>query len=119
MRCASSPATIPWDVRWPATDHVSRVVYELNGALRVLDLATGADEAISIQVPDDGLWKRERRVSVGGSIRGFGLSPAGERALFVARGEVFSAPVEKGRTRNLTRSSGAHDRIAAWSPDGD
>ena len=109
----------PWDVRWPATDHVSRVVYELNGALRVLDLATGADDAISIEVPDDGLWKRERRVPVGGSIRGFGLSPAGERALFVARGEVFSAPVEKGRTRNLTRSSGAHDRIAAWSPDGD
>ena len=27
-------------------------------------------------------------------------------------------PVEKGRTRNLTRSSGAHDRAAAWSPDG-
>ena len=48
----------------------------------------------------------------------FGLSPKGERALFVARGEVFSAPIEKGRTRNLTRSSGAHDRVAAWSPDG-
>ncbi|MEC8495736.1 MAG: peptidase S41, partial [Planctomycetota bacterium] len=104
----------PWDVRWPATDHVSRVVYELNGALRVLDLDTGEDEAISIEVPDDGLWKRERRVSVAGAVRDFGLSPAGERALFVARGEVFSAPIEKGRTRNLTRSSGAHDRIAAW-----
>ena len=36
----------------------------------------------------------------------------------VARGEVFSAPIEKGRTRNLTNSSGAHDRVAAWSPDG-
>lgn len=109
----------PWDVRWPATDHVSRVVYELNGGLRVMDVASGADEAISISVPDDGLWKRERRISVANSVGYFGLSPAGERALFVARGEVFSAPVEKGRTRNLTRSSGAHDRIAAWSPLGD
>ncbi|MEL6907664.1 MAG: peptidase S41, partial [Planctomycetota bacterium] len=109
----------PWDVRWPATDNVSRVVYELNGALRILDLTDGSDTPISITVPDDGLWKRRRRVSVADSISGFGLSPAGERALFVARGEIFSAPVDEGLTRNLTRSSGAHDRDAAWSPRGD
>ena len=48
------------------------------------------------RVPDDGLWKRPRRISVAGDIGDFGLSPKGERALFVARGEVFSAPVEKG-----------------------
>jgi tricorn protease len=28
------------------------------------------------------------------------------------------APIEKGPTRNLTNSSGAHDRDARWSPDG-
>lgn len=108
----------PWDVRWPATDHVSRIVYELNGRLRIFDLAARTDEAIQISVPDDGLWKRPRRVTVADSVRGFGLSPKGERALFVARGEVFSGPTKEGRTRNLTRSSGAHDRIAEWSPDG-
>jgi tricorn protease len=108
----------PWDVRWPATDHVSRIVYELNGELRIYDIGSGADDAITIAVPDDGLWKRPRRISVAGDVGDFSLSPKGERALFVARGEVFSAPVESGRTRNLTRSSGAHDRVAAWSPDG-
>jgi len=108
----------PWDVRWPATDSVSRIVYELNGGLRVHDLADGSDTAISISVPDDGLWKRPRRIPVADSVSDFGLSPGGERAVFVARGEVFSAPTEKGRTRNLTRSSGAHDRIVDWSPDG-
>ncbi len=108
----------PWDLRWPATDHQSRIVYELNGQLRIFDIASGADTAISINVPDDGLWKRPHRISVAGNIGDFGLSPKGERALFVARGEVFSAPIEKGRTRNLTRSSGANDRVAAWSPDG-
>jgi len=108
----------PWDLRWPATDHRNRIVYELNGQLRIYDIASGADNAITISVPDDGLWKRPRRISVAGDIGDFGLSPKGERALFVARGEVFSAPIEKGRTRNLTRSSGAHDRVAAWSPDG-
>ncbi|MGD8441542.1 MAG: S41 family peptidase, partial [Holophagae bacterium] len=108
----------PWDVRWPATDQVSRIVYELDGQLHVYDITSGADTALTITVPDDGLWKRARRISVADNVEGFELSPKGERALFVARGEVFSAPVDEGRTRNLTRSSGAHDRAAKWSPDG-
>ena len=45
-------------------------------------------------------------------------APKGERALFVARGDVFTAPIEKGPTRNLTDTSNAHERSAQWSPDG-
>jgi tricorn protease len=108
----------PWDVRWPSTDHASRIVYELNGTLRVFDVTDRSDRALEITVPDDGLWKRPRRISVGDQVEDFSLSPKGKRALFVARGEVFSAPVEHGPTRNLTRSSGARDRAAVWSPDG-
>jgi tricorn protease len=108
----------PWDVRWPSTDHSSRIVYELDGRLHVFDVTDRSDRMLDIRVPDDGLWKRPRRVSVGDQVRDFALSPKGERALFVARGEVFSAPIENGPTRNLTRSSGAHDRAARWSPDG-
>jgi tricorn protease len=108
----------PWDLRWPATDNVGRIVYELDGQLRIFNVADRSDHPIEITVPDDGLWKRPRRVGVADLIEDFELSPKGERALFTARGEVFSAPVENGRTRNLTRSSGAHDRDARWSPDG-
>ena len=46
------------------------------------------------------------------------LSPKGERVLFCARGDIFTAPIEKGPTRNLTHSSGAHDKWPRWSPDG-
>ena len=35
-----------------------------------------------------------------------------------ARGDIFTAPIEKGPTRNLTHSSGAHDKWPSWSPDG-
>jgi len=108
----------PWDVRWPSSDGNRRIVYELNGQLRIFDVVSKSDRAIVVNVLDDGLWKRPRRVSVAGMIGGFDLSPKGERAVFSARGEVFSAPIEKGPTRNLTRSSGANDRAAAWSPDG-
>ena len=107
-----------WDVRWPSTDNQSRIVYELDGQLHILDINTGSDKAIVVTVPDDGLWKRPRHISVGDDISDFDVSPEGERAVFVARGDVFTVPIEKGPTRNLTRSSGADDRDAAWSPNG-
>ncbi|MGH7730507.1 MAG: S41 family peptidase [Candidatus Eiseniibacteriota bacterium] len=106
------------DVRWPSADHRSRIVYELDGELRVLDLPTGTDTAIAIQVPNDGVAMRPSHLAVEGFIEGFALAPQGERALFVARGDVFTAPIEHGPTRNLTNSSNAHDKWARWSPDG-
>jgi tricorn protease len=107
-----------WDVRWPAADSENRIVYEFGGELMVLNTDTGRSQAISITVPDDGLATRPSRIQVSNYIEDFELSPMGERALFVARGDVFSAPIEDGPTRNLTRSSNAHDKGARWSPDG-
>ena len=108
----------PWDVRWPSSDNENQIVYELNGELQVLDARTKRSTAISINVPDEGNARRPSRVAAGNLIESVGLSPKGERAIFVARGDVFTAPIEKGPTRNLTDSSGAHDKWANWSPDG-
>ncbi|MFN8095060.1 MAG: S41 family peptidase [Vicinamibacteria bacterium] len=107
-----------WDVRWPSTDDVSRIVYELDGELHVLDVKSKADQALSVFVPNDGVAMRPSRYSAEKNVENFSLSPKGERAAFVARGDVFSVPIEKGPTRNLTNSSDAHDRWARWSPDG-
>lgn len=107
-----------WDVRWPSSDRQGRIVYELNGELQLLDIRSGRSTPIPVTVPDDGLWKRPSRVSAAGQIEDFELSPKGERALFTARGDVFTLPIEKGTARNLTHSSGAHDKWARWSPDG-
>ncbi len=106
-----------WDVRWPSTDHRNRIVYESDGELNIFDTTTGKSQPISIQVPTDALAMRPSRVSAAGQIEWAGISPKGERALFVARGDVFTAPIEKGATRNLTNSSSAHDKFAQWSPD--
>ena len=107
-----------WDVRWPSSDNEGRIVYELNGELQVMDARSRKSTPISINVPDEGLWSRPSRVPAGNLIESVGLSPKGERALFAARGDIFTAPIEKGPTRNLTHSSGAHDKWPAWSPDG-
>jgi tricorn protease len=107
-----------WDVRWASSDNSSRIVYELDGELHVYDTTTGKDTKLSITVPDDGLSKRPSHYPVAKFVEDFDLSPKGERALFAARGDVFTVPIEKGPTRNLTDSSNAHDRSAVWSPDG-
>lgn len=107
-----------WDVRWASRGDDGEIVYELDGELQVFDTKTGQNHAISIRVPDDGVSSRASRVAAGDDIEGIGLAPKGERVLFSARGDVFSAPIEKGVVRNLTDSSNAHDRLAIWSPDG-
>ncbi|HXT25955.1 MAG TPA: S41 family peptidase [Candidatus Eisenbacteria bacterium] len=107
-----------WDVRWPSTDHKNQIVYESDGELNILDLATGQSKHVTIQVPNDGVFTRPAQASAAGQIEDYGLSPKAERAVFVARGDVFTAPIEKGPTRNLTDSSNAHDKWARWSPDG-
>ena len=48
----------------------------------------------------------------------YDISPDGQRAVFGARGDVFTVPAKDGNTRNLTQTSGVHERNAIWSPDG-
>jgi tricorn protease len=107
-----------WDVRWPSDDGQGRIIYESDGELVIYDVGSNNSTPISINVPTDGLAMRPSRISVSGNVEGWALSPKGQRALFVARGDVFTAPIEDGPTRNLTKSSGAHDKHARWSPDG-
>jgi tricorn protease len=40
------------------------------------------------------------------------------RALFDARGDIFTAPAKEGEVRNLTDSQGVREIDPAWSPDG-
>jgi tricorn protease len=107
-----------WDIRWPSSDDQSKIVYERDGELEIFDVGSKKATKLTINVPNDGINRRNRQVSVGGLISSYSLSPKGERALFSARGDIFTVPIEKGGVRNLTRSSNAHDKSPAWSPDG-
>lgn len=106
-----------YDVRW-ASGGPGGIVYENGGDVHLYDIAAGRSSKIAIRVPSEKPAARPGFVSLSDKITEFGLSPDGKRALFVARGEILTVPAEKGNTRNLTSSSGAHDRGASWSPDG-
>jgi tricorn protease len=107
-----------FDLRWPSADRESRIVYELDGELQIFDIKSHKNTPVSITVPSDDPARRPSRVNAGNLIEQFQLSPKGERALFSARGDIFTVPIEKGTPRNLTNSSDAHDKWPAWSPDG-
>ena len=51
-------------------------------------------------------------------ITDFDIAPDGKRAVFAARGEVFTVPAKEGSTRNLTHSPGVREQKVAWSPNG-
>jgi tricorn protease len=51
-------------------------------------------------------------------IEGWDVGPDANRLLFIARGDLFTVPAESGITRNLSQTSNAHERDAAWSADG-
>jgi len=106
-----------YDVRW-ASAGPGGVIFEKGGDLYVLDTASGKSAKVEIRVPSDMRTARTEFVKVGDQITDGALSPQGKRVVLVARGEIFTVPAEKGNTRNLTNTSNAHERGAAWSPDG-
>lgn len=107
-----------WDIRWPSSDNQGKIIWERDGELEVFDVSSRRSNKVNILVPNDGVNRRRRQASVANQISSYSLSPKGERALFAARGDIFTAPIEKGSVRNLTNSSNAHDKLPAWSPDG-
>lgn len=94
------------------------IVYEQAGYIYLVDSKTAQARRLTIEVSGDFPWARPQFKKIAGMIRSAGLSPTGVRAVFEARGDIFTVPAEKGDYRNLTQSSGAHDRSPVWSPDG-
>ncbi len=106
-----------FDVLWPSAGP-RRVVYECGGYLWVFDPATRESRQVPIRVTGDFRHTLPRTVDASESIDWFTLSPSGKRALFAARGELFTVPAKDGRTRNVSRSDGVREMSPAWSPDG-
>ena len=106
-----------FDVKY-ATAGDGVIVYEQSGWIHLYDPKTRGSKRVSIDVNADLPWARPHFVKPSQMIRGFEISATGARAVFEARGDIFTVPGEKGDVRNLTNSTGVHDRDPAWSPDG-
>lgn len=106
-----------YDVHFPSIGP-DAIVFEHGGRLHLLDLATEQTREVEISVVTDQTSLRLRVESVSGLVTNGTVGPTGKRALFEARGDIFSVPAEHGVIRNLTATSGTAERFPSWSPDG-
>src|SRR5690348_181952 len=106
-----------FDIKFPSIGKES-IVFEQAGYIWRYDLKSGEARTVPIDVKEDFAIGRSAFVDAAKHIESVNLAPDGERSITVARGDLFSVPAKNGTPRNLTKTSGAHERDAVWSPDG-
>ncbi|HUA16087.1 MAG TPA: PDZ domain-containing protein [Verrucomicrobiae bacterium] len=106
-----------FDVNWPSLGPDS-IIFENGGYLYLFDLNTQQAQKLTIYLPGDRDLARAHWGNVSKLISSFDISPDGKRAVFTARGDVFTVPAKEGSIRDLTRTPGIRERDATWSPDG-
>lgn len=106
-----------FDVKFPSIGD-QYLVFENGGYIYKLDLKTDKFEKVNITLQEDFAIGRNKYVSAKENIENWELGSDGNRAVFIARGDIFTVPVKNGVIRNLTNTSGVHERSATWSPDG-
>ena len=106
-----------YDVKFPSSDGKT-IVFEKGGYLYSLDPATRQSKKIDVRLNADNIYARQERKNVKNNVTAASLSPDCKRLAVTARGEVFDVPAKNGVTKNITRTPGANERDAEWSPDG-
>ncbi len=94
------------------------LVYEQFGGIYLFNPSSGKSAKVDIRIAGDLPSTRPHYEKVADRIDNAGISPSGARAVFEARGEIFTVPAEKGDVRNLTHTPAVADRDPSWSPDG-
>jgi tricorn protease len=115
-----------YDVDFPSLGD-NAITFQQGGKLYALDLPSENLRVIDVTVPDDATRTQPRIAPVAASIRDvdmagvtdYALAPNGKRALFSARGDIFSVPAEDGAIRDLTNTENADEDHPVWSPDGE
>lgn len=106
-----------FDIKFPSLGK-NAIVFEYGGYIYKFDLNTETVEKVVVKIADDMVNGRCEIKDVSKKVSNYEISPDGKRALFGARGDVFTVPAEHGPTRNLTATPGIHERNSKWSPDG-
>jgi tricorn protease len=106
-----------FDITFPSIGP-DAVVFQAGGRLYLLELPSEKVSEVPVHVVTDEITLRPRTEKVEPLLTDWSVSPTGKRAVFEARGEVFTVPAEHGAVINVVRSSGVAERSPRWSPDG-
>ncbi len=106
-----------FDIHFPSIGP-NDIVFEAGGALYLMNLADETYKKVDVTVLTDKITLLPHAANASDLVDAISLAPDGKRALFGARGEIFSVPAEHGPVIDLTNTSGVAERYPAWSPDG-
>lgn len=105
-----------FDVLWVSAGP-DAIVYEAGGYLWRY-LPGQASKRLSIEVQGTREHLRPTFVQAKDYIQSMDISKDGQRAVFAARGELFTVPAKHGAIRNITNTPAAREIDVSWSPDG-
>ena len=106
-----------YDCKYPSLGDAA-IVFENAGYIYRFDLQTEKATKVPIRILEDMASGRSGIKDVSKQVSAYEISNDGKRALFEARGELFTVPAKDGATRHLTDTSNVHERSPKWSPDG-
>jgi tricorn protease len=107
-----------FDVESASLDN-GRIVYACGSDLWLLDLKAGREDIIPVTLASDFDQMREHWVKKPlDYLTSVHLSPDGSRAVFTARGEIFTMPAKSGRVIRVAGDSEVRYREARFMPDG-
>jgi tricorn protease len=106
-----------YDIHFPAMGP-DAMVFEQGGKLWLMDMANEQAKRLDVEVVTDLATVRPKAEDVGDQVMSYNISPTGKRAVFGARGDVFTVPAEHGVTLSIVNTSSNAARTPAWSPDG-
>jgi tricorn protease len=94
------------------------IIFEQAGYLHTYTPGSATANKLTIGIAADLLELRPRFVKGAKYVRSASISPSGLRVVFDFRGDIITVPAEKGDARNITTTTGTHEKYPAWSPDG-
>src|SRR5437870_5434453 len=106
-----------WDVICPSLGP-NAIVFENGGYLYSYDFQSSEPKKLTIYLPADRAQVMKHWDNVSKLVTDFDIATDGKRAVFAARGDVFTVPAKEGSIRNLTRTPGIREQKVSWSPDG-
>lgn len=106
-----------WDIMWPSLGPDS-IIFENAGYLYTFDLQSKQPKKLTIELPGDRTRAMKHWENTSKLITDFDIAPDGKRAVFSARGDVYTVPAKEGSIRDITRTPGIREHKVAWSPDG-
>jgi len=107
-----------YDVKFPSLGNES-IIFENGGYIYNYNFTDKKITKVTVNINNDLTTGRDELKDASKYINSWAVSPDGKRVVFGARGDVYTVPAKSGITRNLTASSGVHDRNVEWSPVGD